>query len=117
MALLFLSHHAKLTPRLQGILLLIATALLWSTSGFFIKWIDWNPLAIAGVRSIIAALVIRLYFRHSTLQWSPPMLIGAVAYAATVITFVCATKMTTAANAILLQYTAPVYVAILGAFF
>jgi drug/metabolite transporter (DMT)-like permease len=51
------------------------------------------------------------------IDWSPAQLGGAVAYAATVTLFVVATKWTTAANAILLQYTAPVYVAFLGRWF
>ncbi|HWR39486.1 MAG TPA: DMT family transporter [Patescibacteria group bacterium] len=114
---MLLNQFRKLSPRLQGILLLVTAALLWSTSGFFIKGIDWNPMAIAGIRSLIAAFVIRFFFRNSPLQWSSSLGIGAIAYAFTVISFVYATKMTTAANAILLQYTAPVYVAVLGTVF
>lgn len=99
----------------RGIVLLVMTAVLWSTGGVLIKSIDWHPLAIAGARSGIAALVIRAAFHNSRLSWSRPQLTGALAYSATVVLFVTATKMTTAANAILLQYTAPVFVAILGA--
>ncbi|MDR3593060.1 MAG: DMT family transporter [Negativicutes bacterium] len=99
----------------RGIILLLITAVLWSSGGVLIKSIHWHPLAIAGVRSVIAALVIRAAFRGSPLSWSKPQLTGAVAYSATVALFVVATKLTTAANAILLQYTAPVFVAVLGA--
>jgi drug/metabolite transporter (DMT)-like permease len=100
--------------RHRALLFLVGTAVLWSIGGFLIKSINWPPLAIAGMRSIIAAFVIRWFFRDSRLTWSPAQLTAAVAYAATVILFVTATKMTTAANAILLQFTAPIYVALLG---
>lgn len=103
--------------RLKGICLLVITAVLWSSGGVLIKWIDWHPLAIAGVRSAISAIVIRIIFRKYRVQWTLPQCIGAVAYCATMLSFVAATKLTTAANAIVLQYTAPIYVAALGAVF
>lgn len=80
-----------------------------------VKSVDWHPLAIAGARSGIAAVVIWAAFHKSPLTFNRSQLTGALAYTATVILFVAATKLTTAANAILLQYTAPVWVAILGA--
>lgn len=100
----------------RAILFLVLAALLWSTGGFFIKWVDWNPMAISGARSAIAAVVFAVAFRHNLkITWSPLQLIGALSYALTVTLFVIANKMTTAANAILLQYTAPVHVALLSA--
>ena len=99
----------------RAVLFLLMAAILWSTGGFFIKWVSWNPAAISGARSAIAALVIAIAFRHNLkLTFSPIQLTGAVAYALTVTLFVVANKMTTAANAILLQYTAPVPVALLS---
>ncbi len=99
----------------RAILFLLLAALLWSTGGFFIKWVEWNPMAISGGRSAISALVIAVAFRHDLkLTWSPLQLAGAFAYALTVTFFVIANKMTTAANAILLQYTAPIHVALLS---
>lgn len=100
----------------RAILFLLLAAILWSTGGFFIKWVDWNPMAISGMRSAISAIVIAVAFRHNLkITWSPIQLGGAFAYALTVTLFVIANKMTTAANAILLQYTAPVHVALLSA--
>lgn len=99
----------------RAILFLLLAALLWSTGGFFIKWVDWNPMAISGGRSAISALVIAAAFRRDLkISGSPVQIAGALAYALTVTLFVIANKMTTAANAILLQYTAPVYVALLS---
>ncbi|MBS4031753.1 MAG: EamA family transporter [Clostridiales bacterium] len=103
--------------RSKAVVLLIITALLWSMGGLLIKLIPWHPIAIAGSRSAIAALLFFVYVRKPKWTGSSAQLGGAVAYAGTVITFVAATKMTTAANAILLQYTAPVYVALFGAWF
>lgn len=111
------NNTAGKSPKLRGVLLLIITALLWSTGGIGVKWIDWNPLAIAGVRSGISAIVIFTVFRKSPWTWNRPLIYGALSYTVMVFTFVTATKLTTAANAILLQYTSPIYVAILGAIF
>ena len=101
----------------RAIIFLVLAAILWSLGGILIKWIEWNPVAIAGVRSGIAALLILTILRRPRLNWSVPQIGGAIAYAGTVILFVMANKLTTAANAILLQYTAPIYVALFGAWF
>lgn len=98
-------------------LLLIMTALLWSMGGILIKLVDWTPLAIAGGRSAFAAATIWLLLPPHRIRINRWVLAGAVAYSATVITFVTATKWTTAANAIFLQFTAPLYVALLGRWF
>jgi drug/metabolite transporter (DMT)-like permease len=99
----------------RGLLAVAACALIWSTGGLFIKLVPWNPLAIAGARSLIGAIVLLIYLRRPRFTWSAAQIIAAVAYAATMITFVASNKLTTAANAILLQYTAPLYAAFLGA--
>lgn len=101
----------EVDKRSQAVLLLAATAVLWSLGGVLIKWVSLPSLAVAGFRSAIALPVLLLFFRKPTLNFSVTQLIGGASYAATVILFVYATKLTTAGNAILLQYTAPVYVA------
>jgi drug/metabolite transporter (DMT)-like permease len=103
-------------PRTQGtaILAVAACAMLWSTGGLFVKLIQWNPFAIAGIRSVIGGLVILAFLRKPRFTWSLAQVMGAVCYAACMILFVSANKLTTAANAILLQYTAPLWAAILG---
>ena len=106
-----LNQHSK------GIIFLVIAALIWSSGGFLIKWIAWNPMAIAGTRSLIAAGLMYLYRRKFEFNWSPAQIGGAVAYAGTVISFVLANKLTTAANAILIQYTAPVFVALFAHWF
>jgi drug/metabolite transporter (DMT)-like permease len=93
---------------------LASCALLWSTGGLFIKIVSWNPFALAGMRSLIGGIVILVYLRRLRFTWSFAQLAGAVCYAACMIGFVVANKLTTAANAIMLQYTAPLYAAIFG---
>ena len=82
-----------------------------------IKLIEWNPLAIAGMRSAIAGLFIFLFLRKPKISFSKVQLACAVVYALTTTAFVVGNKLTTAANVILLQYTAPIYVAIFGSWF
>lgn len=103
--------------RSSALFLLLAASLLWSSGGFLIKSVDWHPLAISGMRSLIAALFLTAVLRPKRLQLSPAVIGGALAYAATVTLVVVATRMTTAANAIFLQYTSPFYVAMFGVWF
>jgi drug/metabolite transporter (DMT)-like permease len=99
-------------------------AVLWSTGGLFIKLVDWHPLLIAGARSFFA-LVLLIPLR--LLQPKPKseevksypldlryVILGGFAYAVTMILFVIANKLTTSANAVLLQYSAPIWAALLG---
>lgn len=96
----------------RGVLALVLTAILWSTGGVFIKSLPLEPLTIAGSRSAIAAVVMLMVLRRPQPTWSGYQWGSIVSYAATVILFVVATKLTTAANAIFLQYTAPIWVAV-----
>ncbi len=92
-----------------------ATAFLWSLAGLFIKVLDWHPLTIAGVRSLIASFVILAYLKRPRFHWSAPQIAAAVANAATMVLFVSANKTTTSANAIIIQYVGPVFTAFIGA--
>jgi len=103
-----------MAPRTQSAMMLVIAAVLWSTGGVFIKWLPLSPLTIAGARSAIAGLVLLAWLRKPKPTWSGMQIGAIISYAATVVLFVVATKMTTAANAILLQYTAPIWVAILS---
>ena len=103
--------------RQKAVMLLFCTAVLWSTGGLLIKWVEWHPMAIAGMRSAIAAAFLLLVLKRPQFTWSGVQMSGSVAYAASVVGFVVATRLTTAANAILLVYTAPIYVAMLSAWF
>ncbi|HVU23527.1 MAG TPA: DMT family transporter [Opitutus sp.] len=97
--------------------LLVVAALCWSLGGLLIKAVAWPPLAVAGGRGAIAALFLLATNRGLRFSFSRAQLAGAIGYAACTVTFCTATKLTTAANAILLQYTAPVWIALFGAWF
>lgn len=101
--------------RPRAILYLVITATLWSLGGLLVKSVNSNPMAIAGVRSGISAIILLLATGKPKLNWSFPQIAAAVCYSATVLLFVSANKNTTAANAVLIQYIAPIYVALLGA--
>ena len=100
--------------RYNAIFMQISAAILWSMGGLLIKLVELNPIAIAGIRSLIAVFVIMFFLKKSVFKLTWNKVFGAVSYTSMVILFVCATKATTAANAILLQYTSPIYIAILG---
>jgi len=103
--------------RTRALVLLLLAAFFWSLGGTLVKWIHWHPMAIAGMRSAIAAVLIRAVFRKMSFSWDFDQVGGALAYACTVISYVVANKMTSAANVILLQYTAPIHAALFGAWF
>jgi drug/metabolite transporter (DMT)-like permease len=102
----------------RSIGLLVAAALCWSLGGVLLKSVQWPPLAVAGGRGLIAAVfLLAVGGRSLRFTWSPLQLGTAVAYAGCTVLFAAANRLTTAANAILLQYTAPVWVALFGAWF
>lgn len=99
----------------KAILLTCVAALMWSLAGLNIKMIALTPYAIAGGRSLIAALLLTpMVLSGPKCRISRYTVGGAVCYAAFSYCFVASTKLTTAANAIMLQYTAPIYVALLS---
>src|SRR5436309_16112750 len=94
----------------RAVLAVAGAAVLWSSGGLFIKLAPMPAMAVACGRSLIAGIfylaILRPNLRAARFS-------TAVAYAGCIISFVAATKLTTAANAIFLQYTAPAYVLLL----
>lgn len=101
---------AHTTSRTQARLLLLFAALMFSTGGAAIKAAELTSPQIAGLRSLVGAIVVLLLAPASRRLGSPRAWLVGVAYAGTVVLFVLANKLTTAANTIFLQSTAPVYV-------
>jgi len=103
----------------KGTLFVFIASVLYSLGGLCIKVIPWNGISINGGRTAIALVVMALYFWKSghRLRFNRWILLGAFAVCGTNILFSVANKMTTAANAIVLQYTAPIFVIILSAIF
>ena len=103
----------------KAMFLMALCACLWSISGIFIKWISWRPFLIAGGRSLISAMVLGLYMYIAKI---PVKVCGfsagaGVSLAISFMCFVSANKLTTAANAIVLQYTAPIFILIISVLF
>jgi DME family drug/metabolite transporter len=107
-----------MTARRNGILLIIGAALLWSTGGIGIKGIADAPLKVTFYRSLFAAVTMLLLFRRKVTgrRWTSTtaFVIAIVSYGACLTTFVIATKWTTAANAIFLQYAGAIWVLLLS---
>ena len=97
------------TARLQA----LAAAVLFSTGGAGIKVEAFNAAQVSALRSGIAAIAL-LFWLRGRLSWSPAAVAAGVVYAAMLTLFVTATKLTTAANAIFLQSTAPLYLLVLA---
>jgi drug/metabolite transporter, DME family len=107
------------TPARKGSLLILTAALLWSTGGLFIKSISMDAFGVSFWRSSFAFMTLYLIYlynrhkiqHHENESWvNSHTLIASLFYSALLILFVVATKLTTSANAIFLQFTAPIYV-------
>src|SRR5437588_2184299 len=108
------SHQKKNSSPLM---LVLGAAILWSTGGLFIKATHLSAFELSFGRSLLAAITIVFFTRREGFGINRISAITSILYAALLILFVLATKLTTAANAIFLQYTAPVYVLILEPIF
>jgi drug/metabolite transporter (DMT)-like permease len=99
-----------MTVHVRARLLLVSAAVLFSTGGAAIKWTTLTAWQVAGMRSLIAAMALLILLPDARRYWSRRnWLVGGV-YAMTLVLFVTANKLTTAANAIFLQATAPLYI-------
>ena len=93
---------------------ILAAAILFSTGGAAIKATQLTGWQVASFRSGVAALAVLLMLKASRRGFSPLAAVVGVVYAATMILFVLANKLTTAASTIFLQATAPIYLVMLG---
>jgi DME family drug/metabolite transporter len=99
---------------MQSRFLILLAAILWSTAGVVMKLCDLSGWQIAGGRSLVAGCFLFLAVRDARRAPNAAVLATAVAYAATVTLFAVANKLTTAANAIFIQSTAPLWVLLLS---
>ncbi|MCI1966094.1 MAG: DMT family transporter [Oscillospiraceae bacterium] len=105
--------------RNQAVLLMIGSAVLWSTGGVLIKLLPWNPFVISGFRSLFAAAVIYIYIRHMgiKIRVNRNSMLNCLFLGGLMFTFVVANKLTTAANAIVLEYSSPAFIVLFSAVF
>jgi|GEM_PF-2032549 len=99
-----------------GILLIFITAFLWSFLGVFDKFISVNGILVSGITSLLALPVLGLSDQGKRFEVSGRILLAAVTYAITTITFYTANKLTSVTNVIILQYCSPVFVLLFKAF-
>lgn len=93
----------------KGYVAVVAAALLWSTGGIFIKMIPWSAFSINAARCLVALLFKFAVKKSLKIKFSLLSLLGGAAIAATLTLFVFSNKLTTSANAIMLQYSFPVF--------
>lgn len=108
-------EHKNKGKRTTGTICMLIASLLFATGGLLMKIIPWNPLAINGSRNLLGSAVIGLYLlavRHR-LRWNRTVLAGAVCVFGVTSLLATATKLTTAGSAIVLQYTAPIWIILL----
>ena len=97
---------------MKGTIYVLLSAVCFSTGGVLIKSIPWSSITIQGIRSIFSFMLIASYMviTKRKFVWNKTVLFGAVCNTAMALTFVSTTKMTTAATAIVLQFTEPIFV-------
>ena len=94
----------------------VLAVLLWSTGGLLIKLTTLNAFTVNAGRSLFAAITVAIFTYRKGLEINRFVLLKSILYAGTLSCFVYANKTTTAANAIFLQYTAPIYILVLAPF-
>lgn len=96
---------------------MLLCAALWSIAGIFMKLIPWNGFALAGMRSLIAGLTFVVYmaFTHRKVHLCKKTILSGILTGCVYICFAVANKLTTAANAIVLQFTSPVFIVLFSA--
>lgn len=99
----------------KGYLFIILSAICFATGGLLIKINSWSPMTISGLRSILAIPVFYIYFKIAghPFKMNAVVFFGALANTGMCTTFVIANKLTSAANAIVLQFTMPIYIILL----
>ena len=108
-----------MTKEKKAMLMMVICACLWSIGGILIKWISWNSFLIAGGRSLISALVLGgfMYITKVKVKVCKYSIGAGISLAGCFFCFIAANKLTTAANAIILQYTAPIFILIISILF
>ena len=97
----------------KGPICMVAASICWSFGGLCIKFIPWDAMSIIGLRAFFAAIVFAIYRKSVKVDFTFGNILAALCVSATTILFVFANKLTSAAAAILLQFTAPIFIIII----
>lgn len=103
----------------KAIIQMCVCAALWSIAGIFMKLLPWNGFAVASLRSLVAGLTIAAYMLISGRRFilTRKTLVSGIMTGCVYTCFACANKLTTSANAIVLQFTSPVFIVVFSYFF
>lgn len=101
-----------MNAKYKGIIYTLLSAICFATGGLLLKLNSWSTLSISGVRSFFAIIIFIVYMimKKHPMKWSKAVWVGAFANSLMSLFFILAVKMTTAANAIVLQFTMPIYI-------
>jgi drug/metabolite transporter, DME family len=111
-----MEDRATRTTAISPVMYVVFAVLLWSTGGLFIKLTTLDAYQVTFFRSLLAGITVLIVTRKAGLRINGFGILASIIYATLLFLFVWATKHTTAANAIFLQYTAPIYILILAPF-
>lgn len=103
--------------KINGNIYILLASIFWSFSGAFTKIIPWGPISIACLRALIAAATIAVYRKSVKVKFTKQNVIGGILVVIVTLTFISANKLTTSANAIVLQYTMPIYIILYNCIF
>ena len=92
---------------------MIAASICWSFGGICIKFIPWGAMSIIGLRALLAAVVFSVYRKSVKIKFTRGNIVAAICLASTTVLFVFANKLTSAAAAILLQFSAPIFIIVI----
>jgi len=94
----------------KGPLCMVAAAICWSLGGLCFQFIPWNAMSIIGLRALLAAVVFAIFRKSVKVKLSKGNILAALFLSATTMLFVFANQLTTAAAAVMLQFTAPIFI-------
>ena len=102
-----------LSENRKGPLFMIIASVFWSFGGICIKLVPWGAMSIIGTRALLAAAVFAIYRKSVKINFTPGNILAAMCLSGTTILFVFSNKLTSAAAAILLQFSAPIFIIII----
>jgi len=107
-------HTQDRKPSWYGPVMILLSGIAWSFSGVLSKGLMWSGFSKAGVRGVIAVIIYGIFRKSFKVKTTPGLLVGALGVSATSLMYLLALMNTTSANAIVLQYSMPVYVVLIS---